>query len=142
MGANTDKNAAPEAVRWAAVALATYAVVVLAYATISQMQSGWEAAASYPRALIRAGGMALVAWGVLQRARWAWWLAVALSGFWVVGSVVGLGAMFHIGGSEAAEVLPGGFLMVMSVTAALLVAAIILLCLPKSRAAFKAPKAV
>jgi hypothetical protein len=138
----TDKGIVPDTVRWAAVALGAYAVVVVAYATISQMQTGWEAAASYPRALVRAGGMALVTWGVLQRGRWAWWLALVLSVFWVIGSVAGLGVMFKVGGPEAADVLPDGFLMVMSVTIVLLVAAIISLCLPRSRAAFKAKKAV
>jgi hypothetical protein len=135
----TDQHTAaePSTVRWAAGALAAYAVVVLAYATISQMQTGWEAAATYPRALIRAGGMALVTWGVLQRMRWAWWLAVALSGFWAVGSVVSLGVMFNVTGLQAAEMLPDGLLMVMSTTTVLLVAAVILLCLPRSRRAFK-----
>jgi hypothetical protein len=134
---DSTKANAPATVRWAAVALVAYGLVVLANATVLQIMNDWEGAAEYPRALIRAFGVSIVAWGLLRRAPWAWWLAVVLGVFWLVSSGFALAMFLRVRTPEADALLPSGFHLTFGVTTALLALAVALLCHPSSRAAFR-----
>jgi hypothetical protein len=127
----------PTTVRWAALALVAYAVVILVSATVLQAINDWEAAGEYPRAVIRVLGVALVVWGLLRRARWAWWLGVALPLLWIVSGIAALAMFLSVRTDEADAVLPPAFYPLLSVTMTLLTVALVLLVLPGSRAAFR-----
>lgn len=131
------KSGAPATVRWAVLALVAYGLVVLMNATVLQALNDWEGVAEYPRALVRAFGVALVAWGLLRRARWAWWLGVGLGLFWVLSSGFALAMFLRIRTPEAEALLPSGFYVTLGLTIALLMLAVVLLFLPTSRAAFR-----
>lgn len=129
----------PTTVRLAAWVLLAYGLFVLANAVVLQSLSGWEQAAAFPRALIRAAGVGLLAWGLLGLRRWAWWVALGLVAFWLM---LGLGALLvlaRLRAPEAMAALPPYFDVSMAVSLAALTAALTLLVLPSSRAAFRAP---
>ena len=127
----------PTTVRAAAWVLALYGVLVLVHATVAQSLGGWRDAGDYPRAVVRCLGLALVAWGLFRRRRWAWWTAVGLSGFWLVAGLAGVTALLLLAGERPP--LPGSALTATVVGAALLAVALGLLLAPTSRAAFRAP---
>ena len=126
----------PKPVRVAAVLFALYGLYVAVNAT------AWEAigvrgdAADYPRALLRACGALLVAWGLWRGLRWAWWLGVVLAGVWLVIGVGAFVAALLLG--DGALPLPTALLLSLAPGAMLLVAAVVGLLLPRSRAAFRA----
>jgi hypothetical protein len=127
---------APVTVRWAAIALAGYGLVVLVNATVLQALNDWEGIAEYPRALVRTVAVGGVAWGLLRRARWAWWLGLALTLVWIGTSVFGI-AILVVYGNDAQAFLPSGFYATFTLTVALLLIALTLMLLPRSRAAFR-----
>jgi hypothetical protein len=124
----------PTSVRVAAGCFLAYGVVVLLNAVILQQAGNWQAAGDFPRAVLRLLGTCVIAWGLLRRAHWAWWLGVLLGLFWVI---AGLSFLVLIGGRG-----PGGGLvgvqapMLVLVAMPLLVAGVGLLLLPGSRRAF------
>lgn len=127
----------PAEVWWASYALLAYGIVVLANATALRIESEGTGVAEYPRAVIRAAGMALLWWGLRRRMVAAWWAAVGLSTFWAVSTVVVLAAISRL----SAEFSEGSAFSLFSgantLATALLAVAVVLLCLPKSRAAFR-----
>jgi len=125
----------PATLRWAALVLGAYGLVVVVNATVLQATNDWVGLAEYPRALIRALGAALVAWGLLRRARWAWWLGVVLALFWLATSIFGFLMFLGIRTPEADALLPPGFYALLATTCVLLGAAAALLLAPSSRAA-------
>jgi hypothetical protein len=127
----------PASLRWAAIALVAYGIVVVASATVLQAMNDWVAIAEYPRALLRGLGVAITAWGLLRRARWAWWLGIVLVSVWLATSVFALLMLFSVGMAEVADQLPPGFYPVMWTTLALLAAAAAMLLSPSSRAAVR-----
>ena len=126
---------APSTVRWAAAAFFAYGLVVVASATAYQTMSDWEGVDSYPRALIRGAGVTVVAWGLLQRARWARWLAIGLSVFWLAYNAFAAALLVWM--PEAVTTLPAGFFPIAGITTALLIAVLVLLLMSSSRAAFR-----
>jgi hypothetical protein len=127
----------PVTLRWASIVLGAYALLVTVNATVLQAMNNWAGIAQYPRALIRSAGVALVVWGLIRRAVWAWWLAVVLGVFWLATGVFGLVAILSVLTPDADAGLPPGFFVTGSITVVLLAAAVILLCVPSSRAAFR-----
>jgi hypothetical protein len=127
----------PTTLRAAAVLLVAYGIVVLVNATVLQMRSDWEGVSEYPRAIVRAVGMAVLAWGLLRRLRWFWWLAVGLALFWIVTAMAGVALIRSLGTAETDPILAPGFYWTLALTTALLTAAVVLLLLPSSRAAFR-----
>jgi hypothetical protein len=127
----------PATLRWAAIALAAYGLVVVVNATVLQAMNDWVGLAEYPRALIRPMGLALAVWGLLRRARWAWWLGLMLALFWLVTSIFALVMFFSVRTPQADALLPPGFYVVLSATFALLGGATALLLAPSSRAAVR-----
>lgn len=129
-----DQPKLPSAFGWGANALLAYGALVLINATVLQVQNEWAGASEYPRAVVRAVGMGLVWWGLRQRVVAAWWVAVVLAGLWAVTPILAGIAIMQIG---VAPTDLGGLVVTTLIGLALLVAAVILLCLPASRAAFR-----
>lgn len=124
----------PLALRWAGYSLLAYGAVVLVNATVLQVQNDWAGATEYPRAVVRAVGMVLLWIGLRRRVIAAWWVAVVLAGLWAATPILAGVAISRIG-VTLADV--GGLVIVTLIGIALLVTALILLCLPSSRGAFR-----
>jgi hypothetical protein len=126
----------PPTVTMAAALLVTYGLWVVWRATQAQIAAGWVNADDYPRALIRLAGMGLIAFGLIRRQRWGWWLGV---------SVPVLLLLALIGGGMVAYSLAGGAGLASIATMApdlhvaivLLLISVILLLLPASREVFR-----
>jgi hypothetical protein len=129
---------ASRTLRWAAYLLSGYAVLVVVNATVMQARSGWADIASYPRALVRAAGVAIVVWGLLRHGRWAWWLGLVLAAFWAVTGMLGLGVLLSIPSSDR-ELVPAGILVVGGASVVLLGVAVAMLLLPSTRRALRQP---
>lgn len=82
----------PWTVRAAAISLVTYSLVLLLHAALQENSIGEDRIEpeGVPRAVIRVLATSLIAWGLWQRARWAWWTGVLLPGLLVVMGVVTL----------------------------------------------------
>ena len=74
----------PGSVKLAAGLFVAYGVAVVLNATAIQGASGWVGAGDFPRALIRLFGTGVIGWGLLRRARWAWWIGLVFAAFWLV----------------------------------------------------------
>lgn len=134
----------PLTVKAAASILAAYGTVVLLYAVVLQTMIGWNQAQEFPRAIIRFGGMALIAWGLLKRARWAWWFGILLPGFFLVGGLIALATFLTVAkdGGEGVDIsFPPGFLPLAVFSAGALATAVALLLTSSSRATFRRPAA-
>lgn len=66
----------PRAVAAAAALFALYGVAVLLNVLASRGELGWSDAGDLWHAVLRVGVALLIAWGLLKRARWAWWLGL------------------------------------------------------------------
>lgn len=74
----------PAGLKAAAGLLVLYGIVMVLNATVMSGAMGWTAGRELPWAIARLAAALVVAWGLLRRARWAWWLGVALVAFWLV----------------------------------------------------------
>ena len=74
----------PSSVKLAAGLFVAYGVAVVLNATAIQGASSWVGAGDFPRALIRLFGTGLIGWGLLRRARWAWWIGLVFAAFRLV----------------------------------------------------------
>jgi Na+/alanine symporter len=134
----------PQTVKAAATILAAYGTVVLLYAVVLQTMIGWNQAQAFPRAIIRFLGMALIAWGLLKRARWAWWFGVLLPGFFLVLGLVALVTFLTVAKDveKGVEIpVPPGFLPIAVFSGAAMAAVVALLLTRSSRATFRRPAA-
>lgn len=118
---------------WAALTFLGYGLVVMIGATLGQTYSDWAAASEYWRAIIRAAGVSIVAWGLWQHARWARWLALALTLLWGISGAMALIAIFHLQTSPAAVQLPPGFYATSIVAFVLLLATLVLLLMEAAK---------
>jgi hypothetical protein len=115
-----------------------YGLIVIINAILLQSAAGWVEWPHFLRAVVRLGGMALVAWGLLRGERWAWWMAVGLGLFWLVtGTLVLVGGWLAFG--EVAIPAPLYSQLLLAVSALLLATAIALLLTRPVRAAFRRP---
>ena len=130
-------DSVPSTVRWSAWLFVAYGIIVLAGATVSQALNDWAAIDQYPRALVRAAGVTLIAWALMRRKRWAWWLGVGLGLVWAVTGWAGFVAVIVLVLQSADEstVADPAFVVVSVLTLVVLTAAVTLLLLPRSRAA-------
>ena len=122
----------PVTVRIAAGALALHAVLALVQAAGGPIA---VVAGDRVRALAVAVGMLATAWGLLRALRWAWWLAIGTSVLLLVTWGAALYLVSRLSGDRPTlpVATPAG-----AVGAAVLFVAVVLLLLPRSRAAFRA----
>jgi peptidoglycan/LPS O-acetylase OafA/YrhL len=122
----------PWTVKAASAVLVAYGLWVVINATLGQMATNWADAKDYPRALIRLGGMLLIAYGLLRRQRWGWWFGVLMPSLLLLLLATGVVAL-RAANEDPTEVFrTGQFLF----PALCLVVALGLLLTPTSRAAF------
>ncbi len=132
-----DTTDVPAAIRCAACAFIACGVVMLSYGKVLQILNGWLDAGDYSPKVIGALGMAVISLGILHRARWAWWLGIGLALFALVGGGFAAVMLFALRPAEwDALMTPRGSFLILGVTIALLSTIVILLLLPRSRAAF------
>lgn len=125
----------PRPVRLAAMLVVAYGLTVLIGASVQQSISGWEYWRDFPRAVVRCGGAVLVAYGLLRRARWAWWTAVVGGGVLVFFGALGIVTFMA---STLDVAIPISFLVGIAVGCVLLTVAVIALLRTESRESFRA----
>jgi hypothetical protein len=128
----------PLSVKVAAALFVIYGVAVVLNATIMQRGGGWLAAQDVPRAIIRLFGAGLIAWGLLHRARWAWWLGLIVALLWLVAGVMTLLVLER---GDVYWLPPSGFQALLVISFLSLGLAIALLLSPAARGAFRRPAA-
>jgi hypothetical protein len=138
MGHPRGTDSLPSSVKLAAVLLVVYGAAVVLNATVIQEAGGWAAPRDFPRALIRLLGTGLIAWGLVQRARWAWWLGVILAAFWLV---AGAAAVLVVERGDVYWLQPSGFQVFLMVSLLCLGLALALLLSPSARRVFRRPAA-
>jgi hypothetical protein len=77
-----------------------------------------------------------VAWGLLRRERWAWWLGVILAGFWLAMGVLAVGVLER---GDFYWLPPSGFQLFLAVSLLSLFLALALLLSPSARRVFRPP---
>ena len=83
--------------------------------------------------------MGLTAYGLLRRKRWGWWLGVLMPALFLM-TVVAAGIVALSFAGEEGLVGMAGSLTDVAAGLVLLLASVILLLLPSSRAAFRQPR--
>lgn len=125
----------PRSVRIAALLFALYGVLVVVNAFVLQNTAGWAETRDFPRALLRLAGCGLIAYGLMQGRRWAWWAALILGGLWAVTGAV---AMLMLASSGSLDQMPApstpAFIVLFTL---MLGTAVALLLQPASRDAFR-----
>ena len=129
----------PQTLRWAAWLAFAYAGVVLANATIGQMTTDWVDAKDYVRGLIRTVGYIAIGVGLLRRSKIAWWAGIGISAWLLLLALFAFGVLLALRTPEAVAALPPFFIPVAVTTTSLLVAIVVLLAHPSTRAAIRAP---
>lgn len=124
----------PASVNTAAGLLLVYGAAVLLNATVVQSAGGWVASRDIPWALAQLIAATAIAWGLVRRARWAWWLGIAFSAFWLAASALPLLVI------ERRDVYwppPSGFQTLLVASLGALAIALVLLVSPSARRAFR-----
>ena len=134
----SSSDALPNSVKLAAALFVVYGVAVVLNATAIQGATGWVGAADFPRAVVRLLGTGLIAWGLLQRARWAWWLGLVLAAVWLVAGAL---TVFVFERGDVHWLRPSGLQTFLIVSLLCLGLAVALLLSPSARAVFRRPAA-
>jgi hypothetical protein len=127
-------RALPKAVKLAAGLFVLYGLAVVINALAVQAAAGLAGAQDFPRAMLRLVGTGLIAWGLLHRARWAWWLGLVLAVFWLVAGALAV-LVFERG--DLYWLPPSGFQLVLVGSLVCLGGAVALLLSPSAREAFR-----
>jgi hypothetical protein len=128
----------PASVRLAAALFVAYGLAVALNATVMQAAGGWGVARDVPRAMLRLVGTGIIAWGLLRRARWAWWLGLVLAVFWLSAGALSV-LVFERG--DVYWLAPSGFQTFLVVSLVSLGSAVALLISPSARSVFRRPAA-
>jgi peptidoglycan/LPS O-acetylase OafA/YrhL len=126
----------PTSVKLAAALFLLYGAAVLLNAILMQRAGGWAAALDFPRAVFRLIATGLVAWGLLHRERWAWWLGVILAAFWLAMGALAVGVLER---GDLYWLRPSGFQIFLVVSLLALFLALALLLSPPVRRVFRPP---
>lgn len=130
--------APPRSVVVAARWIVAYGLAVVVHAAIQQSLADWKYWRDFPRAFVRLGGAALVAYGLLRRSQWAWWIAAIAGGSFVVLGALGMVGI-TIGTLLNEEPVPVGYLGRSFVVFMILTIGLVYLFRRESRTAFRAP---
>ena len=120
----------PPSVTGAALLFAVYGIAAVVNAAVMQEWTDVEAG-SIPRALLRLAAAGLIAWGLLRRAVWAWWVALGLAILWLV---AGLAPVMVMDRGDMHWLQPSGDQILLAVSLVSLSLAILLLVTPSARA--------
>ena len=135
----TNRIQLPRTVKIAAWTLAGHGAAILVYGVLLEkhLTSGRP---DLSGAVDRFLTMGAVAWGLLNRARWAWWAGVLVAGLLLVASLLALGGEAALGEGARVTLAPGDapFLILSCLAYAI---AVTLLLAPSSRTAFRDPAA-
>lgn len=126
----------PRAVKIAAWILAGHGAAILLYAVLLQRLPNSQPDLS--GAISRVLSMALVAWALLHRAQWAWWVSVVVAGLFLILCLFALVAVAALAEGER-EMLPPAYALFLLLSALAFAAVVALLLVPSSRAAFRRP---
>ena len=126
----------PGSVKLAAALLVVYGVAVVLNASAVQGETRWVGGGDFPRALLRLFGTVLIGWGLLRRARWAWWLGLVLAAMWLVAGAL---AVLVLERGDVHWLPPGGWQIFLVVSLLCLGLVVALLLSPSARAAFRRP---
>lgn len=127
----------PGVLRLAILSLVGYGVFVIVHATILQSGAGWVDLADYPRAVVRALGVLLLASQLRARKRWAWLVAVGGGAVLAVAGAAGL-ILLVSAGQEARSDLPTAGIVTASCALAMLTCSVLLLLHRDSREVYRA----
>ena len=120
-------------VRMAALLLVDYGILLVLKSLGVQMSSDWLSP-GYTRSFTGLAVTAFLAWGLMRRSRWAWYLALAASALWIVDEGYGL---LHLAWSGALVILPSTLYIGLGLLSmALLGGALAALLAPGTRAEF------
>jgi uncharacterized protein YjeT (DUF2065 family) len=129
-------EALPTSVKLAAALFVVYGLTVFLNASVMQEAAGWATPRDFPRAILRLIGTGLIAWGLLRRARWAWWLGLVLAAFWLSAGAL---AVLVLDRGDVYWLPPSGFQTFLVVSLVSLGLAVALLISPSARAVFRRP---
>jgi hypothetical protein len=115
----------------------TYGLLVVVNAVYLQSLAGWVEWPQFSRALLRLGGMLLLAWGLVRNERWAWWGAVGLGLFWLITGALFLVGSYAVAGDDTVVLMPVLSHVILAVAVGILAVAIVLLLTPTVRTAFR-----
>lgn len=135
-GSATDHVRLPRRIKIAAWTLASYGTVLVLYAVVFQKVPSWGRP-DLSGAVGRGLGMGLLTWGLLNRARWAWWAGVLFTGWNLVVCLLALGAVLAMGAEGERVTLPPGFALSLVLCSLVFATVVALLLAPSSRAAFR-----
>lgn len=122
----------PRVVKHAAALMLAYGILVILNATVLQVLSGWVDAGDYPRAIVRLLGMLLLASGLLQGRRWAWWITVILFSLWAFTGLIAMGLALVMG--RGAEVTwPLNLIVTSAIGFGIMIWVLVLLLQPAAR---------
>jgi hypothetical protein len=124
----------PATVRGAAGFMLLYGIAALLNAVTMQAQAGWGEPWALGRALLRLLISGFIAWGLLGRMGWAWWIGLLWS---VFGLAVGALAMLVFEAGDVYWLPPSRGQLLLGVTLLSLGGAIALLLSSSARAAFR-----
>jgi hypothetical protein len=128
----------PSNVKLAAALFVVYGVAVVLNAAGMQGTGSWVAPGDFPKALIRLVVTGVIAWGLLHRARWAWWLGLALAAAWLIAGALTALVVEH---GDVYWLRPSGFQIFLVVSLLCLGLSLVLLLSPSARGAFRRPPA-
>ncbi len=127
-------EALPTSVKLAAALFVVYGLAVVLNAAVTQAAGEWGAARDFPRAILRLIGTGIIAWGLLRRARWAWWLGLVMAAFWLSAGAL---AVLVLERGDVYWLSPSGFQTVLVVSLVCLGSAVALIISPSARAVFR-----
>jgi peptidoglycan/LPS O-acetylase OafA/YrhL len=126
----------PANVKLAAALFVLYGLAVVLNVTVMQTAAGWGAPRDFPRAILQLIGAGLIAWGLVRRARWAWWLGIVLAVFWLVAAAL---VVLVLDRGDVYWLPPSGSQTFLVASLVCLGGAVALLISPSARAVFRRP---
>ena len=126
----------PSTGKLAAAAFLVYgsSVVLNAFAYQVAAGWGWENLRGLPWALVHLAAAGLIAWGLLRRARWAWWLGLGASLF---GLAAGALVVLVVEHGDVYWLPPSRYQAFLVISFLCLGVAVAALVSPSARAAFR-----
>jgi hypothetical protein len=126
----------PTALKWSAALFVLYGVGMLINVVVVQGAAGWGSTRDSPWVILNLLAAGLIAWGLLRRARWAWWLGLVVGGLWLVAGAMAV-LVFEQG--DIYWPAPSGFQTFLVGSLVCLGAALAFMISPSARAALRRP---